>query len=131
MTDFIKTLTRKNSLRKQCQELGVADLEKVLSDLTDILEERREDEAAAAAAEAAKLEAIEAIRKQMMDAGIDLNDLSAQVESAPRKSVKAKFRIVDSEGNEHYWSGRGRTPVAFAKYMDEKGISKDQLPVID
>lgn len=131
MTDFIKTLTRKNSLRKQCQELGVADLEKVISDLNDIVEEKREEEAAAVAAEAAKLEAIEAIRKQMLDAGIDLTDLSSQVEAAPRKSVKAKFRIVDAEGEEHFWSGRGRTPVAFAAYMEAKGISKDQLPVID
>ena len=65
MTDFVKILTRKNSLRKQCLELGVADLEKVLADLTDIIDERREDEAAQAAAEAAKIEAIEAIRKQM------------------------------------------------------------------
>ncbi|MBT00133.1 MAG: DNA-binding protein [Oceanospirillaceae bacterium] len=131
MTDFIKNLTRKNSLRKQTQDLGVADLEKVLSDLTDIIEEKRAEEAAKAEAEAAKAEAIEAIRKQMMEAGIELGELAQQVDTSPRKSVKAKYVIADSDGKEHFWSGRGRTPVAFAEYMKAKGIGKDQLPTVD
>ncbi|KEA65440.1 DNA-binding protein H-NS [Marinobacterium lacunae] len=129
MTDFIKTLTRKNSLRKQTQELGVSELEKVMSDLADILEERREEEVAKAEAEAAKVEAIEAIRKQMMDAGIALEELASQVDTAPRKSVKAKY-VIEVDGEEHHWSGRGRTPVVFAQYMEEKGISKEQLPTV-
>lgn len=130
MTDFIKLLTRKNSLRKQCQELTVADIEKVLADLTDILEERREEESKKAAEEAAKVEAIEAIRKQMIEAGIDMTELVGQVDTGSRKSVKAKFRIEDEEGNEHFWSGRGRTPVAFAQYMEKHGISKEELPTV-
>lgn len=129
MSDFIKTLTRKNSLRKQTQDLSVADIEKVMSDLADILEERREEEAAKAQAEAAKVEAIEAIRKQMLDAGIALEELATQVDSAPRKSVKAKY-VIEVDGEEHHWSGRGRTPVVFAQYMEEKGISKEQLPTV-
>lgn len=129
MTDFIKTLTRKNSLRKQTQELGVAEIEKVMSDLTDILDERRAEEAAKAEAEAAKAAAIEAIRKQMMEAGVDLNELAEQVDSSPRKSVKAKY-VIEVDGESHYWSGRGRTPVVFADYMKAKGINKDQLPTV-
>ena len=31
---------------------------------------------------------------------------------------------VDDEGNEHEWSGRGRTPLAFQAYFD-KGFTKD------
>ncbi|WP_432696355.1 H-NS histone family protein [Marinobacterium sp. YM272] len=129
MTDFIKTLTRKNSLRKQTQELGVAEIEKVMSDLTDILEERRAEEAAQAEAEAAKAAAIDAIRKQMLEAGVDLSELADQVDSSPRKSVKAKY-VIEVDGEEHYWSGRGRTPVVFADYMKEQGIEKDQLPTV-
>ncbi|SEG71411.1 H-NS family histone-like protein [Marinobacterium lutimaris] len=129
MTDFIKTLTRKNSLRKQVQELGVAEIEKVMSDLTDILEERRAEEAAQAEAEAAKVAAIEAIRKQMMESGVALEELAEQVDSSPRKSVKAKY-VIKVDGEEHFWSGRGRTPVVFADYMKDNGISKDQLPTV-
>ncbi len=131
MSDFIKNLTRKNSLRKQCQELGVAELEKVMSDLSDIIEEKRAEEAEKARIEAAKAEAIEAIRKQMREAGIELSELADQVEAAPRKSVKAKYQIEDDSGEKHYWSGRGRTPVAFAEYMKKHNITKDQLPTVN
>lgn len=130
MNDFIKSLTRKNSLRKQCQELGVAELEKVMSDLGDIIEEKREEEAEKARVEAAKAEAIKAIRQQMQEAGIDLDELVDQVDSSPRKSVKAKYQIEDENGEKHYWSGRGRTPVIFAEYMEKHNITKDQLPTV-
>jgi DNA-binding protein H-NS len=131
MSDFIKTLMRKNSLRKQCQELSVGDVEKVLSDLTDILAERKEDEAIKAAEENKRIEKIEQIRLAMKEAGLDISDLSELAEVAPKKTVKAKYYIVDAEGGRHEWSGRGRTPVVFAEYMQQRGISKDQLPSVD
>jgi len=131
MNDFIKCLTRKNSLRKQCLELGVAELEKVVSDLGEIIEEKRAEEAEKARIEAAKAEAIKAIRQQMQEAGIDLEELVEQVDTSPRKSVKAKYQIEDENGEKHYWSGRGRTPVIFAEYMKKHNITKDQLPTVN
>ncbi|KDE40854.1 DNA-binding protein H-NS [Nitrincola lacisaponensis] len=128
MSDFIKTLLRKNSLRKQCQDVSVADIEKVIADLNDILVERKEDEARLAAEESKRIEKIEQIRLAMKEAGIDLSDLSDVVEASPKKTVKAKYYIVDDEGARHEWSGRGRTPVVFAEYMQARGIGKDQLP---
>ncbi|MFN3882574.1 MAG: H-NS family nucleoid-associated regulatory protein [Nitrincola lacisaponensis] len=128
MSDFIKTLLRKNSLRKQCQDVSVADIEKVIADLNDILVERKEDEARLAAEESKRIEKIEQIRLAMKEAGIDLSDLSDVVEASPKKTVKAKYYIVDDEGTRHEWSGRGRTPVVFAEYMQARGIGKDQLP---
>lgn len=126
MSDFLKILTRKNSLRKQCQELSVSDLEKVISDLTIIAEDKKAEEEAVAAAEKAKADKIEEIRKSMQEAGVDINDLMALVGEAPvaKKKVAAKYRIVDDEGNEHEWSGRGRTPLAFQAYF-EKGFTKE------
>ncbi|KGK41173.1 DNA-binding protein [Nitrincola sp. A-D6] len=131
MSDFIKILMRKNSLRKQCQDLSVGDVEKVLSDLSDILAERKEEEALKAAEESKRIEKIEQIRQAMKDAGLDISDLSDLAEVAPKKTVKAKYYIIDAEGERHEWSGRGRTPVAFADYMKQRGISKDQLPSVD
>ncbi|MDO6512924.1 MULTISPECIES: H-NS family nucleoid-associated regulatory protein [Neptuniibacter] len=126
MSDFLKILTRKNSLRKQCQELSVAELEKVISDLTVIADDRREEEAAIQAAEQEKLEKIEAIRQSMLDAGVDMNDLMGMIGdvAAPKKKVQPKYRVVDDAGVEHEWSGRGRTPLAFQAYF-EKGFTKD------
>lgn len=131
MSDFIKTLLRKNSLRKQCQEISASEIEKVIADLGDILEERKAEEAALAAEQQAKMAAIEEIRNTMRSAGVDLSDLMGMVESAAPKAktaVKAKYQITDGQGEVHTWSGRGRTPTIFADYMASKGISKDQLP---
>ena len=126
MSDFIKILTRKNSLRKQCQELSIAELEKVISDLTDIAEDRKAEEEAAVAAEKEKAAKIDAIRQSMQDAGVDISDLIGIINetAAPKKKVQPKYRIVDDEGNEHEWSGRGRTPLAFQAYFD-KGFTKE------
>jgi DNA-binding protein H-NS len=133
MSDFIKTLLRKNSLRKQCQSVGVDEIEKVIADLTDILEERRAEEAALLEQNRAKLEAIEAIQQKMREAGIALEELTGITSSAPksRKEVKAKYKITDASGQTHEWTGRGRTPTVFADYMASRGITKDQLPTID
>lgn len=129
MSDFVKTLLRKNSLRKQCQDLSGSEIEKVIADLGDILEERKAEEAAMQAEQQAKMAAIDAIRETMRSAGVDLSDLMGMVEAAPKKAaVKAKYQITDAQGETHTWSGRGRTPTIFAEYMAAKGISKDQLP---
>lgn len=124
MSDFLKVLTRKNSLRKQCAELSIEEIEKVLADLADIADDKRKEEEAKAAAEQAKVEKIDAIRKTMQEAGINIDDLVGLVEVAPKKKVQAKYRIVDAQGETHEWSGRGRTPLAFQQYFDE-GHSKD------
>ncbi|WP_286239775.1 H-NS histone family protein [Neptuniibacter halophilus] len=126
MSDFIKTLTRKNSLRKQCQELSVAELEKVIADLTSIAEDKKAEEEALLAAEQEKADKIEAIRQSMLDAGIEIDDLMGLIgeTATPKKKVQPKYRITDDEGTVHEWSGRGRTPLAFQAYFD-KGFTKE------
>ena len=127
MSDFIKTLTRKNSLRKQCQELAVSEIEKVIADLTDILDDKQSAEAAERQAEAAKVAKIEAIRKTMEESGLDLSDLMESVDVSPKKKVAPKYRIVDAEGTTHEWSGRGRTPLAFQQFFDSGKTREDCL----
>ncbi|WP_415905203.1 H-NS family nucleoid-associated regulatory protein [Neptuniibacter sp. QD48_55] len=127
MSDFLKVLLRKNSLRKQCQELSVSELEKVISDLTVIAADKRAEEEALEAAEQEKAAKIEAIRQSMQDAGVDLNDLMGligEAASTPKKKVQPKYRIEDDSGEVHEWSGRGRTPLAFQAYFD-KGFTKE------
>ena len=129
MSDILKVLTRKNSLRKQCQELSIADVEKVIADLTDILAEKQEEEQKLAEENHAKNETIEMIRKTMQDAGIDFNDLQDLISVAPKKKVEAKYRITDDEGTTHDWSGRGRTPVVFQAYFDKHGVDKEAVAI--
>lgn len=130
MSDFLKTLLRKNSLRKQCQDLEVAEVEKVIADLTDIAEELKAKELAREQEEKAKRAAIEQIQESMRQAGVDLTDLMDIVDTkvVAKQTVKAKYQITDDLGNTHTWSGRGRTPVVFAAYMERFGVAKDELP---
>jgi DNA-binding protein H-NS/DNA-binding protein StpA len=126
MSDFVKVLTRKNSLRKQCQDMSVSDVEKVLTDLNEILEERHAEEAQAQAAEQQRMKKIAEIRKRMDEAGIGLDDLKAiKASEGPKRKVEAKYRIKDAGGAVHEWSGRGRTPVVFNEYFEKHGVTKE------
>jgi DNA-binding protein H-NS len=131
MTDFIKTLTRKNSLRKQIQDMDLADIDKVIADLNDIRAEIEEAAQRKAEMEQAKQQQVEEIQRLMKEAGIGLDELKQGVEPVARKSVKAKYVITDSEGREHSWSSRGRTPIAFREYMDQHNLTKEQLPTVE
>lgn len=130
MSDFVKVLTRKNSLRKQCQDLSVSDVEKIVADLGEILEERHAEEAEKQVAEQQRMKKIDEIRKIMLKAGIGLDDLKAIKDAeGPRRKVEAKYRIKDSSGKIHEWSGRGRTPVAFNDYFDTHGVTKEDTRI--
>jgi DNA-binding protein H-NS/DNA-binding protein StpA len=125
MTDITKVLMRKNSLRKQCQELSVAEVEKIIADLSDILQEKIAEEQARIEADREKNEKIELIRKMMQEADLGFEDIKDMVASSPKKKVEAKYRIVDAAGEEHFWSGRGRTPVVFQQYFEQHGVDKE------
>lgn len=127
MSEFLRTLTRKNSLRKHCQEMTVSEIEKVVTDLADILEDRKAAEAAAQEAEQKRLAKIEAIRKTMEEAGLEMSDLVDSTEPGTRKKVAPKYRLVDDSGNTHEWSGRGRTPLVFQKFFEAGNSREDCL----
>lgn len=127
MSDFIKTLTRKNSLRKQCQELEVADLEKIVADLATIIDEKVQQELAVEKEAEEKAAKIDEIRKSLDAAGLDLSDLMAIPELSSKKKVAAKYRLTDESGQVHEWSGRGRTPLVFQKFFDEGNSKEDCL----
>jgi DNA-binding protein H-NS len=124
MTDFVRTLTRKNSLRKQCQELSTEELSKIISDLTSILDEHKADEKAKNEAGLIKAQKIEAIRTAMLELGIGFEDLKEIVPMAPKKKVAAKYRVI-VDHIAHEWSGRGRTPVVFQAYFDANNATKE------
>lgn len=125
MTEFLKVLMRKNSLRKQCQDLSIADVEKVIADLNEIHGEKIAVEEEKQRIEQEKNEKIDVIRRTMQEAGLSFDDLRDLVAETPKKKVEAKYRIEDEGGNVHEWSGRGRTPLAFQRYFDKHGVDKD------
>ncbi|GGO83814.1 hypothetical protein GCM10011348_28550 [Marinobacterium nitratireducens] len=130
--DFAATLLRKNSLRKECVPLSIADIEKVIADLAEIKEEKVEADEARKAAESERLEAIRKIQEQMVAAGLSPEDLASVGASASSKRAKvvAKYRLIDEDGNAHEWSGRGRTPKVFQERINN-GASKEDFLIQD
>lgn len=128
MSDVLNVLTRKTSLRKACKEITIADMEKLAESLSGLIEERKEEEKAMAEAQQEKFAKLEALKAEMTNAGIDISDLVAAMESAPKakkkSTVEPKYQVTDSEGNVHKWTGRGRTPKVFQEFFD-KGNTKD------
>ena len=63
----------------------------------------------------------------MKDAGLSYQDFADTGTTAIKKALKPlppKFRITDSNGSTHEWSGRGRTPKVFKTHFANGG-SKD------
>lgn len=126
MSDFIKQLTRKNTLRKSVRTLSVEDIEKVIADLSDILEERVQMESEARAALEEKKAKIQNIRSVMSEYSIGMDDLLGVPATSPKKTIAPRYRIVDENGEEVLWTGRGRTPKVFAEQL-AKGANKEDF----
>jgi len=131
MSNLIDSLKRKTTLRSELKNASVADIERVIGHLNDLLAERVEEESRAAAELEAKRDAIEKIKAAMAEAGLDVEDLGGIDTSAvkPKSKAKAapKYAII-LNGERHEWTGRGRTPKVFAEYMAANGVEKDGLP---
>lgn len=129
--DFTSTLLRKNSLRKAVEDASIADLEKVLADLAEIKAEKVAQMEAEEAAEAERLEAIKKIQEQMAELGLSAEDIAAQTggKSGKKGKVPAKYRLIDSDGTPHEWSGRGRMPKVFEERI-AKGAKKEDFLIV-
>ncbi len=133
MSELTKTLLNIRSLRAYARELTMEQLEEALDKLTTVVEERRdayEEEKAANAEREAKLsEYAQMIAKD----GIDLEDLiqalSGETKTKTRKKREprpAKYKYIDTNGEEKTWTGQGRTPSAIQTLLDQ-GKSLDDF----
>ncbi|ALS97948.1 H-NS family nucleoid-associated regulatory protein [Lacimicrobium alkaliphilum] len=127
MSDFIKILTHARRLQAAVKELSVSELEQVSEKLTDVIEKKKQLEAEQQK-EAEKKKAVrDAILKQMQEAGLDINDLEGSAVSAGKRTGQKrpiKYRYTDKDGNEHTWTGIGRTPKVFAKLKQQGQLKK-------
>jgi DNA-binding protein H-NS len=127
MSDFIKILTHARRLQAAVKELSVSELEQVSEKLTDVIEKKKQLEAEQQK-EAEKKKAVrDAILKQMQEAGLDINDLEGSSVSAGKRAGQKrpiKYRYTDKDGNQHTWTGIGRTPKVFAKLKQQGQLEK-------
>ncbi|MEH0833926.1 H-NS family nucleoid-associated regulatory protein [Pectobacterium cacticida] len=119
MSEALKVLNNIRTLRAQARETDLATLEEILEKLTAVVEDRREEEASVQQQNAARQAKIEALRAQLLEDGIDPSELLGAVSTvklgkSKRAPRPAKYKYVDENGNEKFWTGQGRTPKAIA-----------------
>ena len=136
MSEVTKTLLNIRSLRAYARDLTLEQLEEALDKLTTVVTERREAEEEERAALAEQEAKLSAIAEQIAADGIDVDALisalagetkggKAKGKRAPRP---AKYKYVDTNGEEKTWTGQGRTPSVIQKALDE-GKSLEQFEI--
>lgn len=128
INEFVKIALHRKRLKAAIKELDIEQLNKLANDITEIVAEREQEIAELNAEKEAKIEKMHSI---LFEQGLTIDDLvdgevSLDARKTPTRKVEPKYRVVDENGKEHLWTGRGRAPKPFQKYLD-KGHSKESF----
>ncbi|AUI86282.1 transcriptional regulator [Vibrio azureus] len=134
MSELTKTLLNIRSLRAFSRELTLEQLEEALDKLTIVVQERQETEQAEQEALAAQEAKLAAIAEQIAQDGIDVAALISALAGETKTKAKskraprpAKYKYVDTTGEEKTWTGQGRTPSAIQEQLDAGKALEDFL----
>jgi DNA-binding protein H-NS len=132
MSDFLSVLTHGRRLQGAVKELSLEELESIAEKLNAIIDTRKQKQLEVARAEQEKQSKLEEIRRQLDEAGLDIDDLSsvAAIKVSKRAGQKrpVKYSITDEDGEEHRWTGIGRMPKVFAAQL-EAGKTLDDFKI--
>ena len=106
-------------------------LETVQEKLANIIDKRKEKALEEEKVGQEKRAKLEEIKKQMEEAGLNVEDLQAlNVETNKKVGKKrpVKYKLVDSKGEEHLWTGIGRMPRVYKEALDS-GKSLDDYAI--
>ena len=122
MSDTIKLLLNLRSLRALSREMTIEQLQESLDKLTQVVNERTQEETQNIAENKERNDKLEAYREMLIADGIDPEELLGLMNTKPKKSNRAprpaKYKYVDEDGQEKTWTGQGRTP----KFLVGKNI---------
>ncbi|MGL4907502.1 MAG: transcriptional regulator, partial [Plesiomonas sp.] len=118
MSEVIKVLSNIRSLRVLAREVQFEQLEDMLSKLTTVVEERREEAELNQAENEERQRKLQQYREMLINDGIDPNELfdmlanskTAAPKKAKRSARPAKYEYTDENGDLKTWTGQGRTP---------------------
>lgn len=131
MSEFLDILTHGRRLQGAVKELSIEELEQVQEKLSGIIEKRKEKALEQAKREKEKLEKLASIKKQMEEAGLNVEDLQALNLDTNKKAGKkrpVKYKLIDKKGEEHLWTGIGRMPRVYKDALDN-GKSLDDYAI--
>lgn len=131
MNDFLDILTHGRRLQGAVKELSIEELEAVQEKLSNIVEKRKLKALEEEKIGQEKRAKLAEIKKQMEEAGLNLDDLQALNEETPKKAGKkrpVKYNLTDNEGNTHAWTGIGRMPRVYKDAL-ENGKSLEDFSI--
>lgn len=121
MSDLFKTLMNLRSLRATSRELTLEQLQESLDKLTQVVNERTQEEAQSRAENKEHNEKLEAYRQMLLSDGINPEELLQIMKATTKKATRAprpaKYKYID-DGQEKTWTGQGRTP----KFLADKNL---------
>ena len=124
MQEFIDTLTRYRQAKALLKNQTVEELELITTNLSKILDEKKEQEAALFEEQQEKNEKLATYKEMLAADGIDINELAAHVtntpkqQKSPRTPRPAKYAYTNEDGQAKTWTGQGRTP----KFLVDKNL---------
>ena len=131
MSEFLDILTHGRRLQGAVKELTLDELEQVQDKLASIIEKRKEKAREAEKAKEEKQQKLAEIKRQMEEAGLNVEDLQALTQNEPKRTGKKrpiKYKLIDNEGHEHTWTGIGRMPRVYKDAL-ESGQSLTQFAI--
>ncbi len=115
MSDFLRVFFNVRSLRAVTRELTLEQLNEGFEKLAAIVEERRESEESMRKQQEERTRKISEYKELLRAEGIDIAELLQGQPEAEKTSKRAprpaKYRYIDSDGQEKTWTGQGRQPV--------------------
>lgn len=121
MQEFIDTLTRYRQAKVLLKNQTVEELELITTNLSKILDEKKEQEVVFLEEQQEKNEKLAAYKEMLAADGIDINDLVDLITNTPttKKAPRpAKYAYTDEDGQSKTWTGQGRTP----KFLVDKNL---------
>ena len=119
-------LSSKTRIRSLFKEVSVQDLEKILTRLSEVYEEKLQSREKEDQERQRKKDHIAAVQKKMSDLGLTLSDLDDFPENSTnikrrRTSEKHTFQYENAKGETVHWEGSstGRLPKAFQEYLEK------------
>lgn len=133
MNEFLSILTHGRRLQGAVKELSIQELEAIQEKLAAIIEKRKEKLIEKEKAEQEKQAKLAEIKKQMEEAGLNLEDLqslTSNIDGSKKTGKKrpVKYKLTDNEGVTHPWTGIGRMPRVYKEAL-ESGKSLDDFAI--
>ena len=124
--ELLHRLSSKTRIRQLFKDVENTDLERILSRMKGVLEEKQNERDQEEQKRQVKNNSIEAIKQIMADRGVSMGDLGFG-EGSPEKSrrniQKYTFEYETAAGDTVTWQGAttGRLPQEFQSYLERTG----------